>query len=717
MGMDSKSKRSCEKPATDRQCECDSSLPRSMQAFPACGKDSGRSAGWVRIELVSILSLWLTFQVWITWVALVAAFSGLGVLCLRRLTGLPPGWQNAYLAVWAGFCMLMAGLLVWHFFLPVNQWALGLFILLAVGSLAFEWRWFVATWRKGVNLPFSLAIGAFSFWTANHALARGGMDDYNYEFQAIRWFHDYPIVPGLANLHGRIGFNNAHHLFAAMMNFGPWNGCPNHLFNGLFTVLTLVLFADAIRLLAAGRLSASSLSAALVVSPCIGLVLFGIFGPMISTLKADVFVCAATATLAVLFIEFAQTSALDARHLPLGATLLLLAAVAFSIKITAGVFCGILAAAVLIRLVATVGWSHRVTVFATLAAALIVASVLLRGIILSGYPMYPAPLFGVNVDWRVPAAQTDAERAFITSWAQLRPTYDAAGVTGWTWLHPWAKSTVLTDKFDIVLPAFLTLLSIPLWLSRNRGTRWNLVPPWGWTTLLSASTLSLAVWFVQAPAGRFAFIHFWVLFGVLFTISVSRLRELPRLTLAAAAAIVLPLSGFLLFFIVGIPAQFRAGMVTLMLFGVSWIIASCWAVTKQHARLLAALCLLLGFWQIGDRVLASVVRRRATQAESFLWLPIRIFPERLQHFPYTPRRTYQGLTVFEALDILYETPLPNTHYFNPWLELRVPGDLSRGFRNSRAPDPARYGYSVRMVTGSDGKDHEIITPEQGSPGH
>ena len=49
-------------------------------------------------------------------------------------------------------------------------------------------------------------------------------DDYVYEFQAIRWFHDYAIVPGLANVHGRFGFNNAHHLYAAMFSVGPWEG-------------------------------------------------------------------------------------------------------------------------------------------------------------------------------------------------------------------------------------------------------------------------------------------------------------------------------------------------------------------------------------------------------------------------------------------------------------------------------------------------------------
>ena len=32
-----------------------------------------------------------------------SGFGGIGVFWLRLLTGLKPGWRNAYLAIWAGF--------------------------------------------------------------------------------------------------------------------------------------------------------------------------------------------------------------------------------------------------------------------------------------------------------------------------------------------------------------------------------------------------------------------------------------------------------------------------------------------------------------------------------------------------------------------------------------------------------------------------------------
>lgn len=660
------------------------------------------------MNLVGFATIGLTLAVCFTWLALAAGFCGIGVFWLRRLTGLKPSWQNAYLATWAGFGLLMAGLLIWNFFLPVNELALGLFTILAVASLIKEWRWFAATLSTGVEAWFVLTIIAFTIWTANHALAAGGMDDYNYEFQAIRWFHDYRIVPGLANLHDRMGLNSSHHLFGALLSWGPWAGGVNHIFNGLFTVLAVMLLAASVRALASGRGGSSALLGALLVSPCVGLVLFGIFGPMISTLKADVFICAATATLAVLFMEFVETSASDERHLPLGATILLLAPVLFSVKITSVVFCGILALAVLLRLYVTIGWKNRVPVFGALIAALILCSVLMRGVILSGYPLYPSTMVPIDVDWRVPVAHANAVRAFVTSWAQLRPTY--AAVAGWEWLPAWARSTALTDKFNIVLPLVLTLCCLPLFLFRRRGERHN-VPNWGWATLATGSIASLLVWFVEAPAGRFAFIYFWIVFGLVCTIVVKNRHQARGWALAVASGIPILLAAYLLFFVVGVPSEFRSGMALMLILGFLWFIA-CIRVGGSNGRRLAVLCLLLGFFQIGDRVLAHIARRRWAEIGPMLWLQVPTLPEHLEKPRYIARQTRRGVVIYEARKVLYDTPLPNTRFFDPAIELRTPGDLSGGFRNSKENDAARYGYPVQVVVVGEPPDQETITADK-----
>lgn len=654
------------------------------------------------------MPLLLTLAVCLTWVLLAIAFCGIGVLWLHRLTRFQPSWENAYLAVWAGFALVMAALLLWHFLLPVNWLALWTLVVVSAVSIALERRWFLAAFATTLDSWFVFSLAAFTLWAANHALAQGGMDDYNYEFQSIRWFHDYRIVPGLANLHGRIGFNDSHHLLGALLSSTPWAGAVNHIFNGFFVVLAFVLLASAVRNLFLGRKFAWVFPATLLISPTIGLVLFGIFGPMISTLKADVFMCATIAVLAVLFIEFAHIPASDSRWLALGNTLVPLAVVLVSVKLTAVAFCGVIAVAVFLRL-GMAGWNSRSLQLSVLVSTLILGSVLVRGVILSGYPLYPTTLLGAPVDWRVPVAEANAEMAYIKSWAELRPTYDGP-VEGWTWLPTWAQSTILTDKFNIVLPVILALMCLPFLLFPSRDAGRASGTAWCFAILAVACILALVLWFIEAPAGRFASIYFWILFAIALALVANRGTRLGTSVIVASTAVLLALSGYVLFSIVGVPRPFRSGMLLMLAFSFFWINAVLWSFKHRdlQTRGLAVLCVILGLFQIGDRVLAHLLQRRFAQVAPMVWLPVPTLPERLEKDRYIARQTPKGLTVYVAHDARYETPLPNTRFWNPALELRVPGDLSRGFRTSIPPSAARYGYSVRVVV-TPGEDKEIIT--------
>ena len=53
-------------------------------------------------------------------------------------------------------------------------------------------------------------------------LALGPHESYDtdlYHLQTIKWIEKYPVVPGLANLHGRIGFNNNIFTLFALTSF------------------------------------------------------------------------------------------------------------------------------------------------------------------------------------------------------------------------------------------------------------------------------------------------------------------------------------------------------------------------------------------------------------------------------------------------------------------------------------------------------------------
>jgi len=587
----------------------------------------------------------------------------------------------------------MASLMLWHFFLPVNNRTLVTFAGFAALALIAERHWFSSLFRLPSNRPFAVVGTAFAMWTANHALARSfGMDDYQYEFQAIRWFHDYPLVPGLANLSGRLGFNNSHHLFAAMLSTGLWRGTVNHVFNGFFVVLACVLLLDAVRDIAQGTKGSlkRSLFPALLVCPCVGLVGFGVaYGSIISTLKADVFVAVATAVLACVFLRWTAAPPGTSHSAVLATTTLLVGAVIPSVKISGLVFCGFIVAVVALGslLPPRLGLRpQRMIVGALVVVAVLAISVPIRGIVLSGYGFYPSTALRLNIDWRVPIAQAESERAFITSFAQMRGTYDTREVSGWRWIRQWAPSTARNNLINIVLPLVMILVCMPLLFVPRRGDPPISVdeapPGWAYATLACASIAHLIVWLIQAPAGRFVIVNVWILFAAIFTWAVQKQRDgwswkAPLIGLALG----LPLAAFAFLYYLHLSGKDRLHVLALLTLAALWIVAFGFLRTGSP-RLLAVLCILPALFQYGERSAAYLLSQRYADLASMAWLNVAQLPQ-----PAPPitvlTQTRSGLNIYETDYPDFETPLPNTQYFNPALQLRT-NRMRDGFRVSAA---------------------------------
>jgi hypothetical protein len=661
------------------------------------------------------MSIVPTLSVLATWAVLALGLAAIGILFLNRLGGpVEPSWQYVFCGIWAGFSLLTGGLMLWHFFLPVNGIALVVFACAAALALICERRWLAGVSRVPCGRGFVLIAGLFTVWTANHALGRGGYDDYEYEFQAIRWYHEYPIVPGLANVHGRLGFNNSHHLFAAMLSIGPLRGAVNHVFNGFFVTLVCVFILNEIRDLAKGTQGSSkrSLFAAVLFCPCASLVLFGPFGSMISTLKADVFVCVATVSLTILFLRWAAAPAELAASRVLAATMLLIGCVIPSVKLSGAVFSLSIVAVVIVRSIRrspTKPRYHPVIAASLAAGAVMLVLVPARGIILSGYPFFPSTALGFNVDWRVPVTLADLERTIVTSFARLpitpeaepertrwerqsrgergalvggRTTFDPQTLLGTPWLWNWALSLPISDRMTILLPFILLAASIPLLFVGRRqepGNSEEDPPAWAYATIAAASIAALIFWFIEAPAARFAMADVWILFASILGLVLyrpgaqwNRIASLAVLTFILAAIAV---------FVFDNPhievderlrvleREERLRVLPMLAFAGCWQLAFvCMRTAKP--RFLAALCLLPALFQHGERL----VYGGRTGVRPMLW--INYVPDRP---PATlVRRTCSGLGVYQTVHPAFETPLPNTQYFDSRLQLRT-ARLEDGF--------------------------------------
>jgi len=77
-----------------------------------------------------------------------------------------------------------------------------------------------------IGLAFALLLALRSCGSFEH------YDTGLYGAPAVRWIQTFPAVPGLANLHGRFGFNSSAFLCIAALGQGPWKDLGFHLFTG-----------------------------------------------------------------------------------------------------------------------------------------------------------------------------------------------------------------------------------------------------------------------------------------------------------------------------------------------------------------------------------------------------------------------------------------------------------------------------------------------------
>jgi hypothetical protein len=127
---------------------------------------------------------------------------------------------------------------------------------------------------------------------------------------------------------------------------------------------------------------------------------------------------------------------------------------------------------------------------------------MVRGVLMSGYPMYPSTFAGVPVPWRVPP---DAA-TWVLGASQIPGPYTLAFTTP-RWFFTWLQTLGWTER-DIVLPCAAALaaglLAIVLRAVTRRRLRMSplvLVPAFG----------QIAFLFMTAPRARYGGAAYWLL--------------------------------------------------------------------------------------------------------------------------------------------------------------------------------------------------------------
>jgi hypothetical protein len=570
----------------------------------------------------------------LTWLLCAAVCIGIGSLLLRAL-----GFPGSHLdALWTGLAVITAILQLYHFFRPIDLVA----VYLLGGLTLAGWLWnYVsripdasagrASLQQDLRETKKSRLAAVLLYIPTAAIiafrcaALGEHYDTGlYGAQAVRWFITYPLVPGLGNLLGQLGFNSSVFLCIAALNQGPWRDLAHHLFAGfLIAVLFASIIPAALRVFRAESISPIDWFFTLLFVPAtIWAATSKIVGTNTDLPTTVVCLVAVAFLFRALNDKSPQQGANDFRSVDLVIAMLLFS-LAVTFKISSLVFAPVgwtVAVLKLWSLNRDVRMGKRQLMWVVILSAAIVIPWIGRGLEFTGYPFFPSTALSIPADWKVPALETQMQADFARSFARVPDlTYDYAH--GWHWLRPWFRELV-REREGFLIPLLFVLAGGVAGIVRVARHNRSSLPEWLW--VLVPSLGGLIFWFFEAPAMRFGAPAIWTAGATLGTLAALHFLNRPgRIRIALAGLLVL----------------------------------TAWA---GHPRLL---------WNSYFRPSVGV--------RTFLRLP---------EAKLARHQTTSGLMVHMPVETnqCWDAPLPCSPYFRNTLHLRQPGKLERGFASEES---------------------------------
>jgi hypothetical protein len=231
-----------------------------------------------------------------------------------------------------------------------------------------------------------------------------------YYLQTIQWNSEFSIVPGLANLHGRFGYNSSLYVLASLFQMPAFGWAPAFSCGPLLGALVLTTFA--VRLHRFDSTKASHWFAAATLVACL-------LSPETALHRLGSLSTDTSAALLIFYCTYLALVVLEDGPAAPAASILIPACVfGVTLKLSALpllvlILVGILAARVSWRLKA--------------AAAIVGILWMARRFTLSGCLVYPVGASCLDVPWGVGAAAAREEAAYIWVWAKEHGTFGLFG--------------------------------------------------------------------------------------------------------------------------------------------------------------------------------------------------------------------------------------------------------------------------------------------------
>ncbi|MDO4294028.1 MAG: hypothetical protein Q4C65_12480 [Eubacteriales bacterium] len=456
---------------------------------------------------------------------------------LTGFAALAPFQKNSAYRIRCAGSYMMAGLLVlnvyaeyFSLFSGVGLWANALaaaFDLCAAAVLRKRITAFLREWRsrtgKGKALLYLLLLLLFAYGSS-----RGYMhyDTGLYHAQAIRWIEEYGVVPGLANLHSRFGYNSAAFALCALFGGAGLTKYPMHCVAGFFALLCAVRCTGLLTLARRRRVRLTDF----LYAGCI-FYLVAVFRELVSP-ASDYFAMLILFWVVICWAELWESGERE----PLPFCLLSLYLVyAATVKLSTAVLL-VLALYPAVLLVQKI--KERCAQGARPAAAClpvlgwlslgfaVALPYLARNVLISGWLFYPFTFFDwFSVDWKLSKGYADSDAREIRAYAmQIFDVYKLDTPFS-VWFPNWLKSQDRLDRLLVLagwaaLPVSALLAGCGVYRGagggpkkngpKKRGSSQAGFPPLAFALLQACALLGFLFWQFGAPLVRYG--YFYVLF-------------------------------------------------------------------------------------------------------------------------------------------------------------------------------------------------------------
>ncbi len=315
------------------------------------------------------------------------------------------------------------------------------------------------------------------------------MDDTeSYHIQSIKWIKEYGSVPGIVNLHVRFGFNSSWFSSVALFSFSSKTTGGFTVMNSVISVWLCYWFIEKFNQF---RKENNVQGAFAILSIFIvSLVIWSLIKGNAATTNYDFIT---TFIVLIFFTEvfFSEKTSPSIEWIIWPVYLLTVRLINFPLLLLS-LFAFIL----FIK-----QQQHRRLLLPLAYCFLLIFPFIIRSIIISGYPFYPATYFDLtNVDWKADSQITEKFLEFIKYYNRVSTTYfdiEQTKALGSAWVPAWFQHLFPFDKI-LVLAGFTGILftGIKLFIQKNNYSK---------SIITGLMILWLISWFIIAPDPRFVY--------------------------------------------------------------------------------------------------------------------------------------------------------------------------------------------------------------------